>query len=113
MAIKDDGLNDYDRDKIRKQSLVLSIIAAHCSATSPFEDVRTIASALESGKAKLEIENLAGGYTNYTYKVKLVPTSNEEGGNANKVPSTALFVKLCFTRCFWNPDPEYRYDVQR
>jgi len=109
----DDGLNDYERDKIQKQSLVLSTLASTITTSSPHTDIQIMATALESGKYKLGIENLSGGYTNYTYKVFLTSTASDNGSDDDKVPSTALFVKLCFPRAFWNPDPDYVYDVQR
>ena len=110
--INNDGLNDYDRDKIQKQSLVLSTIKSSCTTTSPYKDIQSIATALKSDKYKLGIDNLSGGYTNYTYKVFLVPIDGDDDGGDTK-ESTALFVKLCFPRAFWNPDPTYVYDVQR
>ena len=112
---EDDNLNEYERDKIQKQSLVLSTLTSAITASSPHTDIQTIATALESGKYKLGIENLSGGYTNYTYKVFLTSTSdNDSDNNDTTVPSNAaLFVKLCFPRAFWNPDPDYVYDVQR
>lgn len=109
----DDGLNEYERDKIQKQSLVLSTLTSAFTTSSPHTDIQTIATALESGKYKLSIENLSGGYTNYTYKVFLTSTTSDNESDETKVPSTALFVKLCFSRAFWNPDPDYVYDVQR
>ena len=114
----DDGLNEYDRDKLQKQSLVLSTLTTVCKSynsthnpSSHHEDIQTIAKALQSNKYKLSIENLSGGYTNYTYKVYLTNIdNNDDSGDAL---DTALFVKLCFPRAFWNPDPNYVYDVQR
>lgn len=111
---KDEGLNEYDRDKIQKQSLVLSTITAACTTDSQFADIQNIATALESKRYSLGIQNLSGGYTNYTYKIFLVSSAGEvEGNRDGAVPETALFVKLCFPRAFWNPDPDYFYDVQR
>ena len=109
---EDDGLNEYDRDKIQKQSLVLSTLTSACTTSSPYADIQSIASALESGTYKLAIENLSGGYTIYTYKVFLTTIDDDEGDKIS-IPNIALFVKLCFPRAFWNPDPEYIYDVQR
>jgi hypothetical protein len=102
-------LNEYDRDKIQKQSLVLHTIASACTTSSQFADVRSIATALECKRYSLGIQNLSGGYTNYTYKVFLVSSAVDD----DDVPETALFVKLCFPRAFWNPDPHYVYNVQR
>ena len=111
---EEEGLNEYDRDKIQKQSLVLSTLTSAITTSSPYTDIQTIATSLESGKYKLSIENLSGGYTNYTYKVYLTSTtSDNDSDDDTTVPSTALFVKLCFPRAFWNPDPDYVYDVQR
>ena len=110
----DDGLNEYDRDKNQKQSLVLHTIATACTTSSQFADVQSIAAALESKRYSLGILNLSGGYTNYTYKVFLVPSNEEKNISIdNVVPEIALFVKLCFPRAFWNPDPNYVYDVER
>jgi hypothetical protein len=115
---EDDGLNEYDRDKNQKQSIVLHTIASACTTSSQFADVQAIAIALESKKFSLGIQNLSGGYTNYTYKVFLVPSvddeeqNNDDDSDATET-ETALFVKLCFPRAFWNPDPEYVYDVER
>jgi hypothetical protein len=108
----DDGLNEYDRDKNQKQSLVLQTIASACTTSSQFEDVQTIATALESKRYSLGIQNLSGGYTNYTYKVFLVSSAAADAAD-DDVPETALFVKLCFPRAFWNPDPNCVYNVQR
>eukprot|EP00985_Skeletonema_marinoi_P026746 scaffold20998_cov169-Skeletonema_marinoi.AAC.2 len=78
---EDDGLNEYDRDKNQKQSLVLHTIASACTTSSQFADVQAIAIALESKKFSLGIQNLSGGYTNYTYKVFLVPSVDDEEQN--------------------------------
>eukprot|EP00571_Detonula_confervacea_P011454 CAMPEP_0172304114 /NCGR_PEP_ID=MMETSP1058-20130122/5557_1 /TAXON_ID=83371 /ORGANISM="Detonula confervacea, Strain CCMP 353" /LENGTH=471 /DNA_ID=CAMNT_0013015201 /DNA_START=191 /DNA_END=1606 /DNA_ORIENTATION=+ len=106
----DDNLSDYERDKIDKQSLVLKIIAEHCTSDSEHDDIRVFADALGGGLARLGIENLSGGYTNYTYKVYLKKLGDDEDAPHHHA---ALFVKLCFPRAFWNPDPEYVYDVRR
>ena len=112
--IEEDGLNEYERDKIQKQSLVLSTLTSAFTTSSPHTDIQAMATALESKKYKLRIENLSGGYTNYTYKVFLTSTTGDNGSDDNTAAqSTALFVKLCFPRAFWNPDPDYVYDVQR
>ena len=111
---EEEGLDEYERDKIQKQSLVLSTLTSAFTTSSQHIDIQTIATALESGKYKLGIENLSGGYTNYTYKVFLTSTTGDNDSDDNTaVQSTALFVKLCFPRAFWNPDPDYVYDVQR
>ncbi|KAL9180563.1 hypothetical protein ACHAXT_011016 [Thalassiosira profunda] len=100
-------LSAYDRDKLAKRALVRRTLAAHCAADSPHEEVRAIAAALEKGESVedvIKLTNLSGGYTNYTYSVTL---ATEEG------TETKLFVKLCFPRAFWNPDPDYHYDTNR
>jgi len=102
MAEDDEDISDFDRDKKEKQRLVVDAVASHCSVDSSFEDLRVIADAILQHGDTLEIENLAGGYTNYTYKLFL-----------GSDPSKALFSKLCFPRAFWNPDPDLHYDVQR
>eukprot|EP00978_Attheya_sp_CCMP212_P001352 scaffold2847_cov56-Attheya_sp.AAC.2 len=102
MAEDDEDISDFDRDKKEKQRLVVDAVASHCRVDSSFEDLRVIADAILQHGDTLEIENLAGGYTNYTYKLFL-----------GSDPSKALFSKLCFPRAFWNPDPDLHYDVQR
>lgn len=97
------NLSDYDRDKIAKQALVKETLAVHCTAESPFEEIRAIALALARGE-EVRLSNLSGGYTNYTYKIAV----GEEGDGETKV-----FAKLCFPRAFWNPDPDYVYDTNR
>ena len=74
--------------------------------------MRAIAAALEKGESAedvIKLTNLSGGYTNYTYDV----TVNDASANGDEGTETKLFVKLCFPRAFWNPDPDYHYDTNR
>jgi hypothetical protein len=85
----------------KKKAVVTDTIAGHCNESSPFEDLRTIGAALKAGD-KLLSKIIAGGKTNFSYKVYV------EGS-----PDKALFAKICFSYALWNPDRSVHYDVVR
>jgi len=133
-----DGGDDYDRDKIRKQKVVVEALRRHClslvadaeaESSIPKEDadddnddhpdvLRRIGAALAYDEgAVLKVENLSGGYTNYTYRAYLERPGQNPPSTSTATSSTSkplqLFVKLCFERAFWNPDATYAYDLSR
>lgn len=85
----------------KKKSTVTDNVAAHCNESSPFEDLRAIGAALKAGD-KLVSKIIAGGKTNFSYKVYV------EGA-----PEKALFAKICFSYALWNPDRSVKYDIVR
>ncbi len=102
------SLDKLAEDRITKQQVVKNALMSHLSNEDncKYTDTKAISKRLRSGKGKLILSNLSGGYTNYTYKVSCVSTGDV-------TTAINLFVKLCFPRAFWNPDPNYKYDVDR
>lgn len=86
-------------DREAKKQVAIDTVAANCHVDSEIEIFRRLAGALNEGH-KLEAAIVAGGYTNFSYKVHVVGQKD-----------TAVFVKIAFSRAIWNPT--FDYDVQR
>lgn len=108
-------------DRIAKKKIVSEVLANYCCSYDDeslhYDDLKQIRAMLLNGSGKLVLTSLSGGYTNYTYKASCISCPTERGNNPDEEgkPEVAvnLFVKLCFPRAFWNPDPTYHYDVER
>lgn len=92
---------ELTKDREAKKQIVSDTIASLCNDASEFQDLRDIGAALNSGDS-LRIKVLAGGATNYAYKVSL-----------EKDRDKTLFAKICFKFALWNPDRSAHYDLSR
>jgi len=88
-------------DQEDKKTTVVETLAPHCNATSHHGDLRAIGAGLKEGD-KLVCNIIAGGKTNFSYKVFL-----------EKSPEKAVFAKICFSYALWNPDRSVHYDLAR
>lgn len=89
------------KDQEDKKIVVIETLISHCNETSPHGDLREIGAALKNGD-KLVAEIIAGGKTNFSYKVFL-----------EKSPERPVFAKICFSYALWNPDRTVHYDLAR
>lgn len=90
-----------EADKIVKKQLVIASVLRHCSLDSEFDVFRNIHLAVQE-RDVLVATVIAGGYTNYSYKVCLRNT-----------PETAVFVKITFPFALFNPDPNSTFAHER
>ncbi|GMH50871.1 hypothetical protein TrRE_jg10887, partial [Triparma retinervis] len=85
-------------DSDLKMNLVLNTITDLLSADSEVKEFVELHNSI-TPLTPLEITVLAGGLTNYSYKVHVADKS--------------IFAKLAFNYALWNPDWDGNYDVVR
>jgi len=106
---------EEEKEKEVKRQLVLNTVRQYCTSSSKFQGLSDIGKVLEGHTADgeeeknnddslslLECKMIAGGKTNYSYKLFL---QND--------PSKAVFAKIAFDFALWNPDRSVFYDVKR
>ncbi|KAL7564763.1 hypothetical protein ACA910_010170 [Epithemia clementina (nom. ined.)] len=107
-------------DEEEKMRVVLEAVRSQCSSTSEFDDLVKMNQALEAG-GSLEAELIAGGKTNFSFKVFVKDpinnhTQNGEENNGNEAQadnSIAIYTKLYLTYAIWDAEQLYEFDIQR
>ncbi|KAL3905110.1 MAG: hypothetical protein SGILL_009810 [Bacillariaceae sp.] len=94
----DDSAEAQRKDAAAKMVLAKEAILKLATEDSPFEDLRDISLSVKEGDT-LALESLAGGLTNYSFKVT--------------TQKTKIFAKICFEFALWNPDKSIKYDLSR
>lgn len=90
------------KDKETKKQLVITAITENAAElSSQYQVFADILQALDNGD-ELCATIIAGGYTNYSYKIFL-----------RNHPEIAVFAKLAFDFALWNPDPDMVHDLIR
>ena len=106
-----------EEEQEEKRQLVLSIVRQHCTVDSHCKGLaaigRIIAAAEDAEAAVLECTMIAGGKTNYSYKVSATAPQKEGEGGEEEATSAAVFAKIGFDFALWNPDRSVYYDQQR
>lgn len=95
-------MTDDQKEKLR---MAIEKIQDQCRVDSPHKDIRTVAKALELGRAKLQGEIISGGYTNYSYKIILKNDDNDDD-------VTILFAKVAFSHALWSSQ-DTPFDLHR
>jgi len=106
---------EEEKEKEMKSQLVLNTDLQYCTSNSKFQGLSDMGKVLEAQEADgeeekkndeslslLECKMIAGGKTNYSYKLFL---QND--------PGKAIFAKIAFDFTLWNPDRSVFYDVKR
>ena len=88
-------------DQEEKKQVVLQEIASRCNDSSEFAILRQLGQALSQGQT-LVCQIIAGGRTNYSYKVYV-----------QEDEALAVYSKISFSFALWNPDRTQEYDIQR
>jgi len=86
------------KDVEAKMKLAETAIKSLCTEDSEFADLRAMGAELKQGDT-LDIKSLAGGITNYSFKVS--------------TQKTTVFAKICFEFALWNPDRSVKYNLSR
>ena len=107
------NLGNYDEKKAIDQEAKLQILIKHlegyCNEESEHDDLRKLGKALHNG-ATLTGTVLSGGYTNYSYKIHLDSTDNNEHVYDKNL---AVFAKVAFPYALWAPSTDIHYDLSR
>ncbi|KAL7548064.1 hypothetical protein ACHAWF_011352 [Thalassiosira exigua] len=102
--VEDDihSVNHEDEKQVKKH-LLIDTIKKKCASSSQ-DILQRINHAINVAKdgSVLEATVLSGGYTNYSYKVRV-----------GKHPELVVFAKLCFDHAMWNPDENAHHDLKR
>mmetsp|Transcript_10588 Transcript_10588/g.23509 ORF Transcript_10588/g.23509 Transcript_10588/m.23509 type:complete len:516 (-) Transcript_10588:81-1628(-) len=117
MSFNDEQVaKDKQRLKAKVASSIIDSLPGLCQTEQengePNGIFTQISNALNDGshnnKAKLVVEILTGGYTNFSYRIRL--ERDPETSSENEIK---LFAKLCFERALWNPDKSKIYLLDR
>jgi thiamine kinase-like enzyme len=96
----------FEKNGREKMPVVIHAITehlqGHADSSARFPDLVEINKALEAGD-KLQLELLAGGNTNFSYKVSL----------ENSPDKAPLFAKLTMAKALWNPYTSIDFDLSR
>jgi len=91
------------KDQEEKLQVLISFLKDYCNDQSEHEDLRKFGEALRNG-ASLAGKILSGGYTNYSYKIHIDDSDNDD---------LAIFAKIAFPYALWSPDSSVPYDLSR
>lgn len=112
--------NAVGEDAYVKMEIVIDILQEYCVENSKHENLRRIAHVLNNDpNGKLTGRVLAGGFTNYTYKIypdiddKNKTNSNDCNDDNDDSGTPAVFAKLAFSHALWCPDKSQNFDLER
>lgn len=103
-------------DEEEKQNLVLNVAKKEFASSSEFEAIRNIALAMESG-ASLQAHLIAGGKTNYSYRLCVAKklSLEELDDNEDELPIeySSVYAKLFLPYALWDTQHNFQFDLSR
>jgi hypothetical protein len=95
--------NILEKEQEDNKAVVIDAIQGLCTEDSPFEILRSMGRALENGN-HLVATAIAGGKTNFSYKIHL----DDQSPN-----TSALYAKIAYNYALSNIDRTVEYDLKR
>ena len=111
-------------DEEQKKALVLKLVqsklmnesssssSSSSSSWMEFEDVQRIFQTLRDGdgSSSLEAELVAGGKTNYSFRIYV---KDGKESNGKSTPTASIYTKLYLKYAVWDADHKLEFDIQR
>ena len=109
-------------DEEEKKEVVLNAVRSKCNSIvqsnekEELGDLGRLAHLVESGSGTLQAELIAGGKTNYSFKVFVSKTDSTNEGEKqveNAVDNLAIYTKLYLPHAIWDKDHNFEFDIER